>query len=82
MESALLAKEGRLEEAEYTIKQGMLLDPNNPGLWLQQARLQQTRGQRSLAAASVQYALAVWENADSEYHRVREARDMLASLSS
>ena len=79
--AALQVDANLLEEAEHSIRQGQVLDPNHPVLWLQKARLQAAKGQAALATASVQYALAVWKSADPEYPRFQEAQELLLSLS-
>jgi tetratricopeptide (TPR) repeat protein len=71
-----------LEEAEYSLREGLRLDPNQPVLWLQQARLHNARGQAALARASLQYALAIWEESDQRYYQLQEALELLASLDS
>lgn len=73
---------GLLEEAERSVSEGLRLDPNNPRLWLEKARYQQASGRAQLAAASLQYALAVWQQADSDYLFYRKARDLQAELGS
>lgn len=69
-----------LEEATFAVKEGMRLDPNHPQVWYQQARLQEAKGQKNLAVASLQYALAIWADADPEYSAAQEAREMLSTL--
>ncbi len=66
---------GQLESAEHTIERGFLLDPNEPNLWVAQARLQKQRGEHQLARASIDHALATWSDADpalGEYIRASE----------
>lgn len=73
-------KTGDLDEAEQSITSGFLLDPSEPSLWVVQARLQQARNMPQLALASVNYALAIWSNADEAYVAAKEARSLAAEL--
>jgi len=69
-----------LDQAEQTLAEGFLLDPNLPQLWLQKARHQLARGMIPLAAASVQYALAIWADADPECRHYSEARALAKEI--
>jgi len=64
---------GELERAEKAIAEGFRLDPSHPLLWVSKARFQFASGQPELAQASVHYALAIWKDADPEYHSLIEA---------
>jgi tetratricopeptide (TPR) repeat protein len=59
---------GELDQAEKAIAEGFRLDPSHPLLWVSKARFQLASGQPELAQASVHYALAIWKDADPEYH--------------
>ena len=58
---------GDLGKAEESIEAGFQLDPSEPWLWVEKARLQQARNMPQLALASVNYALAIWKDADEEF---------------
>jgi tetratricopeptide (TPR) repeat protein len=73
-------KSGGLGAAEQSIGTGFRLDPSEPMLWLEQARLQQARNMPQLALASVNYALAIWNDADEDYEAAAEARALAAEL--
>ena len=73
---------GHLDAAEESIGAGFLLDPSEPSLWVSQAHLQKERGMPQLALASVNYALAIWSDADEAYVAAKEARDLAAELQS
>ena len=49
-------------------------------LWLARARLQQASDQPELALASIQYALAIWKDADPEYRYFKLARQLAAEI--
>ena len=64
---------GELDHAEKALDEGFRLDPSHPLLWVNKARFQFASGQPRLAQASVQYALAIWKDADAEYFQLNEA---------
>jgi tetratricopeptide (TPR) repeat protein len=64
---------GELDQAEKAIAEGFRLDPSQPLLWVSKARFQFASGQPRLAQASVNYALAIWKDADPEYFQLTEA---------
>ena len=61
-----------MDKAEDSIEAGFQLDPSEPWLWVEKARLQQARDMPQLALASVNYALAIWKDADEEYRHAEE----------
>jgi len=71
---------GKLDAAELSIETGFRLDPSEPALWLARARLQQARGMPQLALASVNYALAIWKDADEDYVMAKKARALATEL--
>jgi len=73
-------KTGDLIAAEQSIGDGLLLDPTEPSLWVAQAHLQKERNLPQLALASVNYALAIWSDADEEYVAAKEARAFASEL--
>ncbi|NND44176.1 MAG: tetratricopeptide repeat protein, partial [Xanthomonadales bacterium] len=73
---------GNLDAAESALEQGFEQDPSEPALWLSKARFQQHSGLNDLARASVNYALAIWKDADEDYRWARAARRLLAELNS
>jgi hypothetical protein len=42
--------------------------------------LQEAQGAPQMALASVNYALAIWSNADPDYHYYRDAKDLAQRL--
>ena len=66
--------------AEKSIEAGFVLDPSEPLLWVEKARLQQARNMPQMALASVNYALAIWTDADEEYIEAQGARALAAQL--
>ena len=71
-----LVLDGHLDRAEKALDEGFRLDPSEPKLWVSKARFQLSSGLPMLAQASVNYALAIWQDADSEYCEYVEARDL------
>ena len=71
---------GQLDAAEQSLAEGFRLDPSEPMLWLAQARLQQARDMPRLALASVNYALAIWQDADAEYDKYQEALSLAEEI--
>jgi len=73
-------KSGELAAADKSIEAGFRLDPSEPMLWVEKARLQQARNMTRMALASVNYALAIWKDADEAYVPAMEARSLAAEL--
>ena len=73
---------GKLNAAARSIEAGFHLDPSEPMLWLVKARLQQAQNMPRLALASVNYALAIWKDADENYVMAKKARALVAELQS
>ena len=73
---------GDLNKAEKSIEGGFRLDPSEPMLWVEKARLQQARKMPQLALASVNYALAIWKDADEDYVMLKRAQALVAELES
>ena len=71
---------GDLDSAGQSIEAGFLLDPSEPLLWVAKARLQKAQNLPQLALASVNYALAIWKDADDEYVYTKKARALAAEL--
>ena len=67
---------GELDQAEKALAEGFRLDPSHPMLWLNKARLQFASDLPQLALASVNYALAIWKDADPEYRDLRKAQSL------
>lgn len=70
----------QLDAAERSLAAGFRLDPSEPMLWLVKARLQKARNMPQLALASVNYALAIWKDADDDYIVVGRAKALAAEL--
>jgi Tfp pilus assembly protein PilF len=73
---------GDLAAAERSIETGFRLDPSEPMLWVEKARLQQARDMPQMALASVNYALAIWKDADEDYVMLKRALGLAAELQS
>jgi len=73
---------GELDKAEDAIEDGFQIDPSEPWLWVEKARLQQARDMPQLALASVNYALAIWKDADEEFVMLKRALALAADLQS
>lgn len=73
-------KLGQLDAADKSIQAGLNLDPSEPMLWVEKARLQQARDMPQLALASVNYALAIWKDADEDYVMLKRAQRLAAEL--
>lgn len=73
-------QQGNLSDAEKSIESGFLLNSFEATLWVAQARLKQARGVPQLALASLNYALAIWSDADDQYVELIEARELLDVL--
>ncbi len=71
---------GDLERAEDVLDQGFRLDPSEPTLWVSKARFQAASGLPRLALASVNYALAIWREADAQYTEFARARALADEL--
>lgn len=73
---------GDLTKAEKSIEAGFRLDPSGPMLWVEKARLQQARNMPQMALASVNYALAIWKDADEDYVMRKRAQALVVELQS
>ena len=73
---------GDLGKAEKSIEAGFRLDPSEPMLWVEKARLQQARSMPQMALASVNYALAIWKDADENYVMLKRAQALAAEIQS
>ena len=73
---------GKLDAAGKSIEAGFHLDPSEPVLWVEKARLQQAGNMPQMALASVNYALAIWKDADEDYVELHSARSLAAELQS
>ncbi len=71
---------GDLDGAEESLGRGFRLDPSEPNLWSAKARLQKASGLSQLAAASINYALAIWQNADPQFDEWQEARALASEI--
>lgn len=75
-----LVMSGDLDMAEQVLDQGFRLDPSEPLLWVAKAHFQLASGLPQLAQASVNYALAIWKDADPEYYQFARARELEAKI--
>ena len=67
---------GALEAAEDILDKGFRLDPSEPMLWVSKAHFQLSSGLPQLAQASVNYALAIWKDADPQYREYISAQEL------
>jgi tetratricopeptide (TPR) repeat protein len=58
---------GELDLAQEVLDTAFRRDSSEPSLWFARSLLQQARGNTQMAMASVNYALAIWNEADPEY---------------
>ena len=73
-------RSNQLDAAERSLASGFKLDSSEPTLWLVKARLQQAQDMPQLALASVNYALAIWKDADDDYIMAGRAKALAAEL--
>lgn len=73
---------GNLDAAETSLETGFRLDPNEPRLWVAKSALQKAQDMPQLALASVNYALAIWKDADENYVVANEAKSLANELQS
>jgi len=71
---------GDLSAAGKSIETGFELDPSEPWLWVEKARLQQAQNMPQMALASVNYALAIWKDADEDFVVLKRAKALAAEL--
>jgi tetratricopeptide (TPR) repeat protein len=74
---------GELDQAQSVLDHAFRRDSANPNLWVARAMLQRASGSPAMAMASINYALAIWTNADPDYVEYRDAltlRDELATF--
>jgi len=74
---------GELDLAQKVLDAAFHRDSSEPSLWFARSLLQQARGNAQMAKASVNYALAIWNEADPEYLAYQAAvvlRDDLMSI--
>ncbi|MEE4218734.1 MAG: hypothetical protein V2I48_14055 [Xanthomonadales bacterium] len=64
---------GELDVAQSVLDYAFRRDSAEPSLWVARAMLQEANGSRHMALASVNYALAIWADADPDYQDYREA---------
>ncbi len=75
-----LTLSGDLDGALMALQRGFELDNARGELWTERARLQWQQQQTALAKASMNYALAIWEQADNEYHAYAKALELAAEM--
>jgi len=71
---------GDLDGAEESLSRGFRLDPSEPNLWSAKARLQKASGLSQLASASINYALAIWQDADPQFDEWQEAEALASEI--
>jgi tetratricopeptide (TPR) repeat protein len=65
--AAMHVRAGELDLAQEVLDAASRQDSSEPSLWFARSLLQQARGNIQMALASVNYALAIWSDADPEY---------------
>jgi tetratricopeptide (TPR) repeat protein len=74
-------KAGDLKSARTLLDRAFERDEGEPTLWVARAMLQRASGDTGMALASINYALAIWQNADPDYVENREALALRDELS-
>lgn len=67
-------------KAQQILDDAFLRDDFEPSLWVARAMVQKANGMEQMAIASINYALAIWENADPEYLEYQRALEFRDSL--
>lgn len=73
-------KAGELELAQSVLDYAFKRDSAEPDLWVARAMLQEASGASHMALASVNYALAIWSEADPGYVHFQNALDLKQRL--
>lgn len=73
---------GDFVKAHERLDQGFKLMQADPWLWTERARLQKEQDETELASASIQYALAIWKNADESFFDYADARQLAVEINS
>jgi tetratricopeptide (TPR) repeat protein len=72
-EASILARKGELDLAQQLLDTASRRDSSEPSLWFARSLLQQAQGNSQMALASVNYALAIWNEANPDYIDYRAA---------
>ena len=75
-------KAGELDLAQSVLDYAFKRDSAEPDLWVARAMLQEATGAPHMALASVNYALAIWSEADPDYVHFQKALDLKQRLES
>ena len=73
-------KAGEFDQAQRVLDHAFKRDGAEPDLWVARAMLQEAGGALHMAMASVNYALAIWADADEDYVSYREALELKQRL--
>ena len=73
-------KAGELDLAQSVLDYAFKRDSAEPDLWVSRAMLQEATGAPHMAMASVNYALAIWADADPDYVHFQQAADLKQRL--
>jgi len=73
-------KAGELDLAQSVLDYAFKRDSAEPGLWVARAMLQEATGAPHMAVASVDYALAIWTDADEDYVDYQDALELKQRL--
>ena len=71
---------GELDLAQSVLDYAFKRDSAEPDLWVSRAMLQEATGAPHMALASVNYALAIWADADPDYIHFQQAADLKQRL--
>lgn len=71
---------GDMHGAMSALESGFQMDGARAELWAERARIQWQQQQPELAQASMNYALAIWNQADPEYYAYRKALILAAEM--
>lgn len=71
---------GELDVAQRVLDSGFRRDAAEPTLWVARAMLHEANGSMQMALASLDFALAIWADADPDYVEYREALAMRERL--
>ena len=71
---------GELDKAYALLDKAFERDEAEPSLWVARAMLQYASGDPQMALASINYALAIWHNADPDYVEYQRALKLHTEL--
>jgi len=78
----MYVRAGNLKKAQQILDEAFPSDNSEPSLWVARAMLQKESGLEQMAEASVNYALAIWSDADPDYREYQKALALQQTLNS